>query len=60
MTQRVKAGGVDMPEKTNPHDWTTPSGQTPVVVSLSFWKVLQAEGWDMRWYVASGFIPVST
>lgn len=55
----VKAGGVDMPPKTDPHDWTTPSGQVPVVIHMPLWKQLEKAGWDMRWYVVARPIPVS-
>lgn len=56
--QRVKAGGVDMPAKTDPYDWTTPSGSMPVVLSgKRAFKAFQDAGFDMRWYVVTKPLP---
>lgn len=54
----VKAGGVDMPEKTDIHDWATPSGQIPIILpGKATWGLLKEQGYDMRWYVVSKPIP---
>lgn len=59
MDDTVKAGGVDMPPKTDMYDWTTPSGATPIIVSPSQWRRFRDEGVDMRWYVANRPIPAT-
>jgi hypothetical protein len=59
-SEHMKAGGVDMPAKADMHDWTTPSGCPPTVLSgKAMWNALKAKGFDMRWYVVARPIPIS-
>lgn len=53
----VKAGGVDMPAKTDMHDWTTPSGKDPILIPKQLWKDAEKAGMDMRWYAVPWRIP---
>lgn len=55
----VAIGGVDMPQKTDPYDWTTPSGRMPTVLPLGVFEAGTKEGFDMRWYVVSRPLPRS-
>lgn len=51
-----EAGGVDMPQKTNPYEMQTPSGQFPIFIPMSLWKAMPG-GWDNRWYAVARPIP---
>lgn len=56
----LKAGGVDMPPKTDMNDMTTPSGAVPVFIAPGMWPVFESHGYDMRWFAASPMMPVSS
>jgi hypothetical protein len=54
---RCPVGGVDMPQKTDPYDFTTPSGAFPTLIPPSEFKARLVRGDDMRWYASTKLIP---
>jgi hypothetical protein len=44
-------GGLNMPPKIDRHDYKTPSGRFPTVITNYHWDRFEAAGEDMRWFV---------